>query len=98
MARNTNSYTLSLQDQHVLWLDWHPTINASALFRRALREEMDLRDDDPEAIVEWVQRAQAAGVGIDDLRAETDSFADLQELVRERESGRVNPNRVDSND
>jgi len=98
MTRNTNSYTLALQDQHVLWLDWHPTINASALFRRALREEMELRDDDPEQIAEWVERAQGTGVDIDDLREETDSFADLQDLVRESEPDRMNPNRIDSND
>lgn len=50
----TRSVTIEEIDK--LYLMWNDHINASALYRRALREEMNVRDVDPDELRELFER------------------------------------------
>lgn len=75
----TRQVTIEEIDQ--LFLEWFDYINASALYRQALREEMDVRDIDPHEFRDLLERAQEQGYSFDDVAEETNRLSDLQELV-----------------
>ena len=75
----TRSVTIEEIDE--LFLLWHQHINASALYRRALREEMDVRGVDPNELRILLDRAREQGHTFEEIAEETARFADLQSLV-----------------
>lgn len=75
----TRSVTIEPID--ALYLAWHDHINASALYRRALREEMEVRGIDPDDLRDLLNRAQEQGHSLDEIAADTDRYDDLQSLV-----------------
>jgi len=79
----TTSVTIEEIDD--LYLTWNDHINASALLRRALREEMDIRDVDPDALRNLLERAREQGYTLDEIAENTNRFADLQSLVEDQE-------------
>lgn len=80
----TRSVTIEAIDE--LYLLWNDHINASALYRRALREEMDVRDVDPDELRELLQRAREQGYTLDEIAENTNRFAELQSLVESHQS------------
>ena len=80
----TRSVTIEAIDE--LYLLWNDHINASALYRRALREEMDVRDVDPDELRELLQRAREQGYTLDEIAENTNRFAELQSLVESQQS------------
>ena len=79
----TRSVTIEEMDE--LFLQWNDHINASALYRRALREEMAVRGVDSDELRDCFERAQEQGYTLDELAAETNRFADLAALVDDQE-------------
>jgi len=75
----TRQVTIEEIDQ--LFLEWFDYINASALYRQALREEMNVRDIDPHEFRDLLERAQERGYSFDEVVEETNRLSDLQELV-----------------
>lgn len=75
--------SVTIEDIDYLFLQWYDHINASALYRQALREEMALRDVDPHDLRTALDRAREDGYTLDELAATTDRFADLQAIVDE---------------
>ena len=80
----TRSVTIEEIDE--LFLTWNDHINASALYRRALREEMDLRDVNPHEFRNLLERAHEQGYTLEEIAEATDRFADLQSLVEDTDS------------
>ncbi|WP_434523159.1 hypothetical protein [Halorubrum sp. AS12] len=80
----TRSATIEEIDE--LYLRWNDHINASALFRRALREEMEVRGVDPDELRELLERAREQGYTLDEIVKNTNRFDDLQSLVEEQQS------------
>jgi len=56
----TRQVTIEEIDQ--LFLEWFDYINASALYRQALREEMNVRDIDPHEFRDLLERAQGGDI------------------------------------
>jgi len=77
----TRSVTIEEIDD--LYLMWNDHINASALYRRALREEMDVRGVDPDELRDLLDRAREQGYTLEEIAEETNRFDDLQSLVEE---------------
>ena len=75
----TRQVTIEEIDQ--LFLEWFDYINASALYRQALREEMAVRDIDPHEFRDLLERAQEQGYSFEDVAEETNRLSDLQALV-----------------
>ena len=75
----TRQVTIEEIDQ--LFLEWFDYINASALYRQALREEMAVRDIDPHEFRDLLERAQEQGYSFEDVAEETNRMSDLQALV-----------------
>lgn len=75
----TRQVTIEEIDQ--LFLEWFDYINASALYRQALREEMAVREIDPHEFRELLERAQEQGHSFDDVVGKTNRLSDLQDLV-----------------
>jgi len=80
----TRSVTIEEIDD--LYLMWNDHINASALLRRALRKEMNVRDVDPDELREFLERAHEQGYTLDEIAENTNRFADLQSLVEDQQS------------
>jgi hypothetical protein len=80
----TRSVTIEAIDE--LYLLWNDHINASALYRRALCEEIDVRDVDPDELRGFLQRAREQGYTLDEIAENTNRFADLQLLVESQQS------------
>jgi len=85
----TRQVTIEEIDQ--LFLEWFDYINASALYRQALREEMDVRDIDPHEFRDLLERAQERGYSFDEVVEETNRLSDLQELVVNSADSRRHP-------
>lgn len=49
---------ITIEEIDGLYLVWNDHINASALYRRALREEMDVHGVDPNELRELLERAR----------------------------------------
>ena len=60
-------------------------INGSALYRRALREEMELRDVDPDELRDLFERAREQGYTKNEIVEESNRYADLKALVDDAE-------------
>lgn len=82
----TRQATIEEIDQ--LFLEWFDYINASALYRQALREEMGVRDIDPHEFRDLLERAQEMGYSFEDVAEETNRLSDLQELVADSADSR----------
>lgn len=82
----TRQATIEEIDQ--LFLEWFDYINASALYRQALREEMGVRDIDPHEFRDLLERAQEQGYSFEDVAEETNRLSDLQELVADSADSR----------
>jgi hypothetical protein len=80
----TRSVTIEEIDE--LYLLWNDHINASALYRRALRDEMDVRGIDPDELRDLVDRAREQGYTLEEIAEETNRFDDLQALVEDQQS------------
>lgn len=80
----TRSVTIEEIDH--LYLMWNSHINASALYRRALREEMDVRDVDPDQLRDLLEQAYEQGYTLDEVADQTTRFADLQSLVDDHQA------------
>ncbi|MDF9748258.1 hypothetical protein [Natrinema salsiterrestre] len=79
----TRSVTIEEIDD--LFLIWNDHINASALYRRALREEMDVRGVDPDELRDLFERAREQGYTLEEIAENTNRFADLQSLVEDQQ-------------
>ena len=80
----TRSVTIEEIDD--LYLMWNDHINASALYRRALREEMEVRGVDPDELRDLLERAREQGYTLDEIAEDTNRFDDLQSLVEEQQN------------
>jgi len=80
----TRSVTIEEIDE--LYLMWNDHINASALYRRALREEMNVRDVDPDELRNLLERAREQGYTLDEIAENTNRFGDLQALVEDQQN------------
>ncbi|WP_240452058.1 hypothetical protein [Halostella salina] len=65
---------------------WNDHINASALYRRALREEMEVRGVDPDELRDLLERAREQGYTLEEIAEETNRFDDLRSLVEDQQS------------
>lgn len=75
--------SVTIEDIDDLYLLWNDHINASALYRRALREEMDVRNVDPDDLRDLLNRAREQGYTIEEIADETNRYADLEALITE---------------
>ncbi|WP_226023983.1 hypothetical protein [Halomicrobium salinisoli] len=73
--------SVTIEDIDNLYLMWNDHINASALYRQALREEMEVRGVDPDELRDLLERARKQGYTLEEITANTDRLADLQSLV-----------------
>jgi len=76
-----------------LYLMWNSHINASSLYRRALREEMNIRGVDPDEPRELLERARQQGYTLEEIAGDTNRSADLQSLVDKKQA---NPTDADT--
>jgi hypothetical protein len=76
---------VTIEDIDDLYLMWNDHINASALYRRAVREEMDVRDVDPDDLRTLLERAREQGYSKEEIVEETNRYADLKALVNDAE-------------
>jgi len=76
---------VTIEDIDDLYLMWNDHINASALYRRAVREEMDVRDVDPDDLRTLLERAREQGYSKEEIVKETNRYADLKALVNDAE-------------
>ena len=78
--------SVTIEDIDDLYLMWNDHINASALYRRALREEMEVRGVDPDELRDLLERAREQGYTLDEIAENTNRFDDLQSLVEEQQN------------
>ncbi|AEH39258.1 hypothetical protein [Halopiger xanaduensis] len=78
--------SVTVEEIHDLYLMWNDHINASALYRRALREEMEVRGVDPNELRDLLERAREQGYTLEEIAADTNRFDDLQSLVEDQQS------------
>ena len=77
--------SVTIEDIDDLYLMWNDHINASALYRRALREEMEVRDVDPDDLRNLLERAREQGYTKEEIADETNRYTDLKALVEDAE-------------
>ncbi|ELY96226.1 hypothetical protein C483_00330 [Natrialba hulunbeirensis JCM 10989] len=75
------SRSITLEEIDELFLKWNDHINASALFRQALKEEMRVRDIDPHELRDLFKRAEEQGYELDEILKQTNRIDDLERLV-----------------
>jgi hypothetical protein len=78
--------SVTIEDIDELYLMWNDHINASALYRRALREEMEVRGVDPDELRDLLERAREQGYTLDEIADDTNRFDDLQSLVEAQQN------------
>ncbi|MDS0284302.1 hypothetical protein [Haloarcula onubensis] len=78
--------SVTIEDIDDLYLMWNDHINASALYRRALREEMEVRGVDPDELRDLLERAREQGYTLEEIAEDTNRFDDLQSLVEEQQN------------
>ncbi|GAB3421988.1 hypothetical protein GCM10027435_26300 [Haloparvum alkalitolerans] len=78
--------SVTIEDIDDLYLMWNDHINASALYRRALREEMEVRGVDPNELRDLLERAREQGYTLKKIAEDTNRFDDLQSLVEEQQN------------
>jgi len=76
--------SVTIEDIDDLYLMWNDHINASALYRRALREEMKVRGVDPNELRDLLDRAREQGYTLEEIAEDTNRFDDLQSLVEDQ--------------
>ncbi|MFD1600423.1 hypothetical protein [Halobellus rarus] len=79
------SKTVTIEEIDNLSLRWNDYIDASVLYRRSLREEMELRGVDPDELRNLLDRAQKQGYTLDEIAEDTNRFDDLQLLVENQQ-------------
>lgn len=77
------STTVTVEKMDLLFLKWNSHINASGLYREAIREVMEEHDVTPHELRELVERAEEDGHDLDDLVEATDRLDDLEALVND---------------
>jgi hypothetical protein len=77
------STTVTVEKMDLLFLKWNSHINASGLYREAIREVMEEHDVTPHELRELVERAEEDGHDLDDLVEATDRIDDLEALVND---------------
>jgi hypothetical protein len=77
---------VTIEEMDELYLVWNDHINASALYRRALHEEMNVRDVDPNELCDLLERAREQGYTLDEIAENTNRFGDLQALVEDQQN------------
>lgn len=77
--------TVTVEQMDALFLKWNSHINASSLFRAAIREEMAERDIDEHEFRRQLERAVDDGYDVDELAADLNSYDDFQRLLEEIE-------------
>jgi len=75
------SRSVTVEDIDELFLRWNDHLNASALYRQALRDEMQLRDVEPHKLRAQLTEARELGYSLDEIATMTSRYADLQALV-----------------
>ncbi|AXR76138.1 hypothetical protein [Natrarchaeobaculum sulfurireducens] len=75
------SRSITLEEIDELFLKWNDHINASALFRQALKEEMRVRDIDPHEFRDLFKRAEEQGYEFEEVLEQTNRIDDLERLV-----------------
>jgi hypothetical protein len=75
------SRSVTVEDIDELFLRWNDHLNASALYRQALRDEMQLRDVEPHELRAQLTEARELGYSLDEIATMTSRYADLQALV-----------------
>ncbi|WP_367996116.1 hypothetical protein [Haloferax volcanii] len=75
------SRSVTVEDIDELFLRWNDHLNASALYRQALRDEMQLRDVEPHEFRAQLSEARELGYSLDEIATMTSRYADLQALV-----------------
>jgi len=78
--------SVTIEDIDDLYLMWNDHINASALYRRALREEMDVRGIDPDELRDLLDRAREQGYTLKEIAEDTNRIDDLRSLVEDQQS------------
>jgi predicted urease superfamily metal-dependent hydrolase len=81
--------SVTIEDIDDLYRMWNDHINASALYRRALREEMEVRGVDPAELRDLLERAREQGYTLDEIAEDTNRFDDLQCSSTSRASQRL---------
>jgi hypothetical protein len=81
-----NTRSVTIEDIDRLFLAWYDHINASALYRQALRDEMELRDIDAVELRALLNQARSEGYNLDEIVDETNRFSELQSLVDDQKS------------
>jgi hypothetical protein len=77
--------SVTIEAIHELYLTWNDHLNASALYRRALREEMDVRDVDPDELRDLLKQAHEQGYTVDEIAENANCFTDLRSLVDDQQ-------------
>lgn len=78
--------SVTIEDIDDLYLMWNGHINASALYRRALREEMEVRGVDPDELRDLLDRAREQGYTLEEIAENTNRIDDLRSLVEDQQS------------
>ncbi|OVE82999.1 hypothetical protein [Natronolimnobius baerhuensis] len=78
------SRSVTLEEIDELFLQWNGHINASALFRRALKDEMQIRDINPHEFRTLFEQAVEQGYEFDEILEQTSRIDDLEHLVAEQ--------------
>jgi len=79
------SRSVTIEEIDDLYLMWNEHINASALYRRALREEMKVRGVDRDEFRTLLDRAREQGYTLDTIAEETNRLDDLRSLVEDQQ-------------
>ena len=76
------SRSVTVESIDALYLLWNDHINASALYRQALREKMALRDGNPNELRNLLNQAHEKGYNFEEITAETNRYTDLKQFVK----------------
>ena len=79
----TRSVTIEEIDD--IFVVWYTHINASALYRRALREEMSVRGVDPDELRTLLEQACQQGYTVEEIAERTNRIVDLRSLVEDQQ-------------
>ncbi|WP_435361932.1 hypothetical protein [Haloarchaeobius sp. DFWS5] len=78
--------SVTIEDIDSLYLMWNAHINGSALYRQALREEMNIRGTGPHELRDILNQAREQGHSLEEIVTATSNIDDLEELVEEEAS------------
>lgn len=75
--------SVTIEDIDELYLKWNDHINVSALYRRALREEMQVRDVNPDDLRDLLERTREQGYTKEEIADKTNRYADINAFVED---------------